>query len=105
MTVLSRAPSTGGRRQWQVFAVSALVATALYALNGSDILGVLGVLGAGGGPVWACFAGPRRFGARPRTAWLLLGTAMLLFLIGVVVRPWATAQPPPLPLLADAATI
>ena len=36
--------------------------------------------------------------------WTVLGfvvmviSGALLFLIGVVVRPWATVQPPPLPL-------
>jgi diguanylate cyclase (GGDEF)-like protein len=105
MTVLSRAPSTGGRRQWQVFAACALVATVLYVWNVFPPLSVLAIAAVGAGTVWACFAGPRRFRAEPRSAWLLMGAAMLLFLIGVVIRPWVTARPPPAPLLADAATI
>jgi diguanylate cyclase (GGDEF)-like protein len=105
MTVLTKAPSTGGRRQWQFFAVAGVAAAVLYVANVSPVLSVLAFAVVGLGTIWACFAGPRRFGAEPRTAWLSVSAAILLFLIGVVIRPWATAQPPPLPLLADAATI
>jgi diguanylate cyclase (GGDEF)-like protein len=105
MTVLSAAPSTGGRRQWQAFAVAGLLAAVLYVWNVSPILSVAAFAVIGIGGVWACYAGPRRFGAEPRTGWLLMAGAALLFLIGVVLRPWVSAQPQPLPLLADAATI
>ena len=103
--MLSRAPSTGGRRQWPVLAVAGLVTAVLYVWNVAPVLSLLGFAVIGIVGVWACFAGPRRFGAEPRTGWLLIGVAALLFLIGVVVRPWVTAEPPPLPLLADAATL
>ena len=105
MTVLTTAPSTGGRRRWRAFAGAGLVATVLYLANLSPTVSMVAFAVIGIGTVWACFAGPRRFGAEPRTAWLLIGAAALLFLIGVVIRPWVTPQPPPLPLLADAATI
>jgi diguanylate cyclase (GGDEF)-like protein len=105
MTVLTKAPSTGGRRQWQAFAVAGLSAAVLYVGNVSPVVNLAAFAVIGVGTIWACFAGPRRFGAEPRTAWLSVSGATLLFVIGVVIRPWATAQPPPLPLLADAATI
>jgi diguanylate cyclase (GGDEF)-like protein len=59
----------------------------------------------GTGTIWASFTGPRRFGAEPRVAWRLIGVAALLFLVGVVVRPWASRQSVPFSLLSDAATI
>ena len=111
MTVLSKAPSTGGRRQWQwqwqwqAFGVAGLVASVLYVWNVSAILSVFAFAVIGLGTIWACFSGPRRFGAEPQTAWLSVSAAALLFLIGVVIRPWAAVQPAPLPLLADAATV
>jgi diguanylate cyclase len=105
MTVLPKAPSTGGRRQWQAFAAAGMLAAVLYVWNVSPMVSMAAFAVIGIGTIWACFAGPRRFGAEPRTAWLSVSAAALLFLIGVVIRPWATIQPPPLPLLADAATI
>src|SRR4051794_23111240 len=105
MTVPAEAPSTGGRRQGGAFAGAGIVAAVVYIANISDILSVVAFAVVGLGTVWACFVGPRRFGAEPRTAWLSVSAAALLFLIGVVIRPWATAQPPPLDLLADAATV
>jgi diguanylate cyclase len=105
MTVLSTAPSAGGRWAWQAFAGAGLVATVLYIADVSSLVSTAAFAVLGIGTVWACFAGPRRLGAEPRAAWLLIGVASLLFLIGVVVRPWVTDRPQPLPLLADAATI
>jgi diguanylate cyclase (GGDEF)-like protein len=101
MTVLTRAPSTGGRRLWPLFGVLALAATGIYVWNGSEVLSTLAFASVGIGTVWACFAGPRRFGAEPRAAWLLMGLTALLFLIGVVVRAFTSGSSP----LADIATL
>jgi diguanylate cyclase (GGDEF)-like protein len=105
MTVLTAAPSTGGRRRWRAFAGAGLVAIVLYIADVSSTVSMIAFVVIGVSTVWACFAGPRRFGAEPRSAWLLIGIGATLFLIGVVVRPWATARPAPWPLLSDAATI
>jgi len=101
MTVLSTAPSTGGRRWWQLFGAVGLLASVLYSLNLSAAVNNICFAVVGAGTVWACFVSPRRFGAEPRAAWPVMGAAALCFLVGVVVRPLAVGQP----LLADAATI
>jgi diguanylate cyclase (GGDEF)-like protein len=88
-----------------MFAGAGIVACVLYAADFSAVVSMVAFAVLGIGTVWACFAGPRRFGARPRTAWLLMGTAALLFLFGVVVRPWANEYPVPVMLLPDVATI
>ncbi len=95
----------GGGWRWQIFAVAGLVATACYTLNVSAVVSYLAFATIGVGTVWALVAGPRRYSAEPRVAWQLLAAATLCFLLGVVIRPWATAQPFPLVLLADVLTI
>ncbi|MEV6490699.1 EAL domain-containing protein [Actinoplanes sp. NPDC051633] len=91
--------------QWRWVAAAGLVATAIYVLNLSLEISLLIFAMIGVSTVWACFAGPRRMRAEPRAAWLLLGTTALLFLIGVVLRPFVSDQPMPLLLLADAVII
>jgi hypothetical protein len=103
MTVLTAAPPTGGRRRWQ--AVAGLIATVLYIADVSPVASTIAFAAIGVSTVWACFYGPRRSGAEPRSAWLLIGIASTLFLIGVVIRPWTSSRPLPWPLLSDAATI
>jgi diguanylate cyclase (GGDEF)-like protein len=93
------------RRPWQLFALAGLAATALYLLNLSPVVNGVCLVAIGTGTVWACFAGPRRRRAEPRAAWLLIGLAALSFLVGVLIRPLVTDLAPPLPLLADAATV
>ena len=105
MTVLATTPPTGGRRQWQAFAGVGLAAVAFYVADLSPLVTTLAFALIGIGTVWASFTGPRRFGAEPRVAWRLIGVASLLFLVGVVIRPWASRQALPLSLLPDAATI
>jgi diguanylate cyclase (GGDEF)-like protein len=91
--------------QWQIFAVGGLTATVLYLADLPPIVDSVSVVALGAGTVWACFAGPRRRGAESRRAWLPAGFGALSFLIGVLVRPLVADLPPPLPLLADAATL
>jgi diguanylate cyclase (GGDEF)-like protein len=105
MTVVTATPSTTGRRRWQAFAGAGLLATVLYIADVSSVASMIAFAVIGVGTVWACFAGPRRFGAEPRSAWLLIGIASTLFLIGVVIRPFTTDLAQPWPLLSDAATI
>ncbi|BFU44136.1 hypothetical protein KRMM14A1004_23730 [Krasilnikovia sp. MM14-A1004] len=90
---------------WWAFAVAGVAATALYVAELSRTTSVLAFAVIGVGTVTACLVGPRRFGAQPRAAWSLMGAAALCFLVGVVVRPWATSLPYPRDLLGDAATI
>ena len=94
----------GGRR-WQIFAVAGFVATACYTLRISDTVSYLAFAVVGVGTVWALFTGPRRYRAEPRVAWQLLSVAVLCFLLGVMLRPWADGRPFPLVLLPDALTI
>ena len=88
-----------------MFGLVGVVATGLYVLNLSESLNGGCLAAVGVGTVWACFAGPRRRGAEPQAAWLLMGTAALSFLIGVLIRPLVNGLDPPRPLFADAATI
>ncbi len=100
--------SPGGARdgrRWRIFAVAGLVATACYTLPFSTPIAYVAFALIGVGTVWALVTGPRRYGAEPRVAWHLLAAAALCFMLGVVVRPWATAQPFPLVLIADALTV
>ena len=101
----SAGAALGGGRRWQVFAVAGIVATACYSLSLSPAVSYPALFLVGAGTVWALVSGPRRCRAEPRVAWQLLTAAALCFLLGVVIRPWATAQPFPLVLLADALTI
>ncbi|BAL90655.1 putative diguanylate cyclase/phosphodiesterase [Actinoplanes missouriensis 431] len=89
------------RRLWQVMAAFGILATALYALFPDTLISVLSFILLGIGSLAACFFGPRRWGAEPRIAWLLMGTAAITFLIGVLIRPTVTEWHMPWPLLAD----
>jgi diguanylate cyclase (GGDEF)-like protein len=97
-------PPAIARRQWQFMAAIGLLATTLYAAYSSSAVGSVSLVVLGVLTVAACFAGPRRLGAEPPAAWLLMALAALLFLIGLLIRPTVTDQPMPLPLLADAAS-
>ncbi|GIF03171.1 putative bifunctional diguanylate cyclase/phosphodiesterase [Actinoplanes siamensis] len=97
-------PPAIARRQWQFMAAIGLVATAIYSAYSSSDLGSVSLVLLGVLTVAACFLGPRRWGAEPPAAWLMMALAALLFLVGLVIRPTVTDQPMPWPLLADAAT-
>ncbi|GGN66972.1 hypothetical protein GCM10010112_29940 [Actinoplanes lobatus] len=92
------------RRLWQVIAVGGVIATVLYGLFPSSAVGTIAFTLLAVVVVIACFAGPRRWGAEPPGAWLLMGAAALLFMIGVMIRPTVTEMPMPWPLLADVAS-
>jgi diguanylate cyclase (GGDEF)-like protein len=88
---------------WRLWALGGAAATALYLIDLSPAVNSVCALIIGAGTVAACFAGPRRLHAEPRRAWLLIGLAALSFLIGMVVRPFATEAG--LPLIADCFTV
>ncbi|MBM2621438.1 GGDEF domain-containing protein [Actinoplanes sp. LDG1-06] len=91
--------------KWRLFALAGLATTVLFVGNLSPVVNAACVLLLGAGTVWACFAGPRGQGTEPRTAWLLLGSAALAFLIGVLLRPVVADADGLRPLLADCATV
>jgi diguanylate cyclase (GGDEF)-like protein len=97
--------SPAGQWRWQLFAVVGLTATALYLLDLSATVTTAAFTVVGVGTVWACATGPRRYAAEPRRVWPLIGLGCFCFLIGVLIRPWAVAQPFPLFLVADAAAL
>ncbi|MFG1607598.1 putative bifunctional diguanylate cyclase/phosphodiesterase [Actinoplanes sp. NPDC049265] len=100
----SAGASSAGRRLWRVFAMVGLVATVTYLVAsslGQLEVALLAFVVIGVGTIWACFAGPRRYGAEPRSAWLLLGTTASLFLVGVVTRPFVSGLRVPVSLIAD----
>ncbi|GIM92397.1 putative bifunctional diguanylate cyclase/phosphodiesterase [Paractinoplanes toevensis] len=89
--------------KWRLLALTGVTATVVYLLDLNPVINAVCTLIIGGNTVWACFAGPRRYGAQPRRAWQLVGWAGIIFLLGIIVRPFATDAG--LPLLADACTI
>jgi diguanylate cyclase (GGDEF)-like protein len=91
--------------KWQLFGVAGLAATAAYTADVHAVVNAVCLLAIGAGTVWACFTGPRSFGAEPRVAWRLMAFAASSFLVGVLVRPLVADSAQPLPLLADVATI
>nr|WP_221381272.1 EAL domain-containing protein [Actinoplanes polyasparticus] len=92
-------------RNWRLFASLGVLATVVYTVNVSPAVNAACMLTVAAGSVWACFAGPRRHGAEPPGAWLLLGGAVLGCLAGVLLRPAVENLPGLWPLLADCATI
>ena len=94
-----------GVGRWQIFAVAGAVAAGVYLLNLSPALSTAAFAVIGLGVLWASFTGPRRAGAEPRIAWTLMAVASVLFLAGVIIRPWATSRPFPWMLVADALTV
>ncbi|MEU4692719.1 EAL domain-containing protein [Actinoplanes sp. NPDC023714] len=89
------------RRLWQLMVVAGVIATALYVLFPDTLISNVAFVALGFATVSACFLGPRRWGAEPPVAWLLMGAGALTFLIGVLIRPTVTEQPMPWPLVAD----
>ncbi|MEU4240591.1 EAL domain-containing protein [Actinoplanes sp. NPDC026619] len=89
--------------KWRLLALTGVTATVVYLLDLNPVVNALCTLIIGGNTIWACFAGPRRYGAQPRRAWNLVGAAGIIFLIGIIIRPFVTDLG--LPLLADACTI
>ncbi|GIF26917.1 diguanylate cyclase (GGDEF)-like protein [Actinoplanes tereljensis] len=89
--------------KWRLLALTGVTATVVYLLDLNPAINAVCTLIIGGNTVWACFAGPRRYGAQPRRAWRLVGWAGIIFLVGIIIRPFVTDAG--LPLLADCCTI
>ncbi|HET6529126.1 MAG TPA: bifunctional diguanylate cyclase/phosphodiesterase [Actinoplanes sp.] len=85
--------------------MAGLGAAVVYTLPLPPVVGLAACAVVGAGVVWACFTGPPRHRAHPAGAWTLAGFAVLALLTGLLVRPWASTQPFPLSLLADAAIV
>src|SRR5262249_2127081 len=103
----SASSSDGGlsSRAFAVFIAAGLAATVVYAADLSEATTVAAFVAVALGSAVALSTGPRRYGAKPGSTWLLLGTASLTWLLGALVRPWAAAQTGPAALLADAFTV
>ena len=90
------------RVAWLLYLVTGLLLSVVYifGLFNDFISGVIGL-----GAVAALFGGPRWHRARPLRPWNLLGLAATLFLVGVLVRPWAVNQEGIAAYAADAFTV
>ncbi|MEV6350366.1 EAL domain-containing protein [Actinoplanes sp. NPDC051851] len=97
-------PPVIARRLWQILAGYGLIVTVIYAVLSSSTVATAGFLSLGVLTVAACFSGPRTWGAEPPAAWLLIGSAASLFLVGLLIRPVVTDYAMPWPLLADLCT-
>ncbi|GAA2876994.1 hypothetical protein Acy02nite_06770 [Actinoplanes cyaneus] len=97
-------PPAVARRQWQIMTAIGVVVTAIYTAWSTSPLASVSLVVLGVLTVVACFLGPRRWGAEPPAAWLMMAVAALLFLIGLLIRPTVTDLAMPLPLLADVAS-
>jgi diguanylate cyclase (GGDEF)-like protein len=99
---------------WLVYLTVGVVASIAYAFSETvtaagdsaatpvnDIISTAIGLGA----VVAIFVGPRWHHARPLRAWTLLGAAAVVFLVGILVRPWAAAQTGIAAFAGDAFTV
>lgn len=109
-----RANPSAARVVWLVYLTVGVVASIAYAFSETvtaagdsaatpvnDIISTAIGLGA----VVAIFVGPRWHHARPLRAWTLLGAAAVVFLVGILVRPWAAAQTGIAAFAGDAFTV
>lgn len=109
-----RGNPSAARVVWLVYLTVGVVASIAYAFSETvtaagdsaatpvnDIISTAIGLGA----VVAIFVGPRWHHARPLRAWTLLGAAAVVFLVGILVRPWAAAQTGIAAFAGDAFTV
>ncbi len=76
-----------------------------YALQPASPLAQAASLLIGMGTVAALLGGPRLNSSPQRAVWRLLAAACLMFLLGVIIRPWAVAQSGLQVLAADVFTL
>ncbi|MEV4620370.1 EAL domain-containing protein [Asanoa sp. NPDC049573] len=88
-----------------VFILVGLAAAIAYLLIDSTVGSGVTFAIVGVGAATALIVGPRRFHARPRWPWVLLGIASLFFVVGATVRPWSTEQSGATQLTGDAFTL
>ena len=90
------------RSAWLLYLIIGLVMSVAYVF-GQFVDLVSGAIGLGA--VAALVVGPRWHRARPLRPWNLLSLAAALFLMGVLVRPWAVTQDGLAAFAADACTV
>ncbi|MFI6759926.1 putative bifunctional diguanylate cyclase/phosphodiesterase [Micromonospora sp. NPDC050417] len=69
-----------------------VAAAALYVADLADWLGTLLLTLVGAGTAVVLLVGPRWHRAAPRHPWHLLSAASALFLVGILLRPWASGR-------------
>jgi diguanylate cyclase len=105
MAVRGGVASVDGARWSSSFAIGGVAATIVYAMDLSAPVSGVAFAAVGIGCVTALLIGPRWHRAQPRGAWSLLTVASAAFLVGALLRPWATGQDGPAALLSDAFTV
>jgi diguanylate cyclase (GGDEF)-like protein len=74
------------------FLAGGVVAGLVYVAHFSTMWSSLAFLAVGLGTLAALLVGPAWHHVEPRRPWLCLGAASALFLIGILVRPWAATR-------------
>lgn len=87
------------------FAVLGVVLTVLYGLQLSSALQGLSMVVIALGACAALLIGPRIHRPAARLPWRLVAAAAMSFLLGLIVRPWATEQDGPSMITADLFTL
>ncbi len=96
---------TGSTRPLLVFGVVGLVCVAVFGLGGSPALAAAAFVVVGVGGCLSMLLGPRLHGTSPDRPWRLIVSASAVFLVGALVRPWATDQHGLTVAVADAFTV
>ncbi|GIF76339.1 EAL domain-containing protein [Asanoa siamensis] len=88
-----------------LFVLAGLFAAIAYIVVDNAVVSgvVFAVVGAGAAA--ALVTGAQWHRARPRWPWFLLGAASLFFVVGAIMRPWASEQSGTAQLTADAFTV
>jgi hypothetical protein len=87
------------------FGVLGIALTVVYALQVSVTASGLCTIVIGTGTCAALAVGPRMHRATARAPWRLIAMAAVVFLVGVVIRPWAVEQHGAAAGLADVFTL
>jgi diguanylate cyclase len=101
-TTAERPSVQRGPRLVLPFGLLATGCIAIYALDLDPALDLAAYLTLGLAGCVALFAGPRLHRSPTAAPWSLLGGASVLFLLGALIRPWASEQSGLLVSLADA---
>jgi diguanylate cyclase (GGDEF)-like protein len=88
-----------------LFLAFGLLAAVVYLVTDSMVVSAVAIAATALTSAAALLIGPRWFNARRRLPWTLLAAASVAFLVGALVRPWASVQTGPAALAADAFTV
>lgn len=88
-----------------VFAVVGVVCIVVYGVGGSPALAAVAFAVVGVGGCVSMLLGPRLHGTSPDRPWRLIVAASAVFLVGALVRPWASEQHGLTVAVADAFTL